>query len=155
MAVSIVPALIDALVTQATAALPDVEVIDGVGVSEDSGDYLMIGVDDTDGPEWARSAATSREWEGTGLQAPVTESGDIACVALSYNGGTDQKLVRDAAYAIGEAVAAFCRADPTLGGLDSLLWVLYGANSDLLQIQNEDGVLARLEFQLHFEAYLL
>lgn len=149
----VLPALIDALVLQATAAITTATVYDGVGVSDDPGDYLMIGVDDPDGPDWARSASGTRDWETVGLQNDITEIGDIACAALSWNGDGDQKAARDAVYAIGEALAGICRTTPTMG-LDRLLWVLYGGNWDLLQVQNEYGALARLEFQLHFQALI-
>jgi hypothetical protein len=153
MAVSVVPALIDALFTRATEALPDTVVYDGYGVSEDTGDYLMIGVDDPDGPDWARSANVSRDWAETGLEAGVNEEGDITCAALSWNGDAEQKAARDAVYAIAEGLAAICRPDPTLG-LPTLLWVLYAGQSSLMQNQNEYGAVALLEFQLHFRAFI-
>lgn len=149
----VLPALIDALVTQATAAITAATVYDGLGVSDDPGDYLMIGVDDPDGPDWAKSASGTRDWETVGLQNDITEIGDISCAALSWNGDGDQKAARDAVYATAEALAAICRATPTMG-LDRLLWVLYGGNWDLMQVQNEYGALARLEFQLHFQALI-
>lgn len=157
--VSVVPALIDALVAQATAAVgltgAEATVYDGVGNADIAGDYLMIGVDDPDGPDWARSASVTRDFEtvGGGAYNDIDEEGDIACVALSWNGSTDQKSVRDAVYAIAEALAGVCRTNPTLG-IDRLLWALYGGRSDLLQVQNENGVLARLEFQIHFRALI-
>lgn len=151
--VSVVPALIDALVAQATSAVTGATVYDGIGVSEEEGDYLMIGVDDPEGPDWARSASVARDWETVGLQNDIDEEGDIACAALSWNGDGNAKAARDAVYAIAEALAGVCRTNPTLG-IPRLLWVLYGGQSDLQQVQNQHGALARLEFQIHFRALI-
>lgn len=151
--VSVVPALIDALIAAATSAITTATVYDGVGNSDASGDYLMIGVDDPSGPSWARSATAERDFETVGTDFDVDQEGDIACVALSWNGSKDPKSARDAAYAIAEGLAGVCRNNPTLG-LSRLLWCLYGKREDLLQINNENGVLARLEFQIHFRALI-
>lgn len=116
MATSVVPALIDALVTQATAALPDRLVVDGYGVTSDTNqNVLMVGVDDPDSGQSANSQTGEQTMATMGTPRSRDEEGDVTCAALSWNGNTDQKAARDAAYATVAAVETILRADPTLG----------------------------------------
>lgn len=158
MAVSVVPALIDALVAAAneSADLVDVDVYDGFGVSGDIGDFLMIGVDDPDRTDNASSASSEQDWHDAGIDGERDEIGDVTCAALSWNGdGSDagQKTARDAVFAIAEALAAACRANPSLG-VDSLLWTSYGTTTDLQQGQDANGAVALLIFRIHFQALI-
>ena len=91
--------LIDALVTTLTAAVSPATVYDGFGVSEDPGDFLMIGVEDPDLEGAASSADVSQEWANANYTAR-NESGDVTCAALSWNGDANQKAARDAVYAL-------------------------------------------------------
>lgn len=151
--ISIVPSLIDALVTQATAALPAIRVYDGYGISSDPGDFLMIGVDDPDGPDPANTAAGQLAF-ATMRTAPGTrdEQGELVCAALSWNGNADMKGARDAVQAIATAVDTFTRADPSLGLAPSLLWALVGSNYDYSQQQDGEGAQALLVFRIGYRA---
>lgn len=153
--VSVVPALIDALIAQAGAAVTTAKVYDGVGVTDDAGDYLMIGVEDPDSDDWTSAATTQRRFEsvGGGANNDITEEGDIPCVALSWNGNGSQKQARDAVYAIAEALAGVCRTNPTLG-VDRVMWTLYGSDGDLQYLQDDNGAAARLPFSIHFQALI-
>jgi hypothetical protein len=155
MAVSVIPALIDALVTAATDALPGVQVYDGFGVSDDPGDFLMVGVDDPDSTDKASSGSSEQDWHGTGVEADRDEIGDITCVALSWNGDgpQGQKAARDGAFTIAEAVSTLCRANPSLG-VPAVLWTSYGTSTDLQQSQDGTGAMALLVFRVHFEALI-
>lgn len=159
---SVVPALIDALVTGADAltgtggALEGVLVFDGFGVSEDFGDVLMIGVDDPDAEDPANSADTEQKWHDTGQAARRDETGLITCCALSWNGnGPDggQKKARDAVYVMVDALAAMCRANPSLG-IAQLLWTGFGSSSQLNQNQDGQGAVAWLIFRIEFVALI-
>ena len=156
MATSVVPDLIDALVTTAEALTGDgnplegVLVLDGFGVTEDPGDFLMIGVDDPDSDDPAFSADVKQDWANATYTA-VDEEGDIACAVLSWSGDTDQKTVRDRVYAITAAVENMLRANPSLD-LPTLLWTKFGVSSQLTQNQDEQGALALLVFRIHFRA---
>lgn len=150
MATSVVPALIDALVTQARTNLPSTNVYDGFGNTQDPGDFLMIGVEDPDTDNAAFSADTKQAWAHANYTTR-DESGEITCVALSWNGNGDQKAARDGAYAIAAAVETFLRANPALG-VTGLLWTGFGSSSQLSQAQGTAGAAAQLIFRIDFRA---
>ena len=150
MAVWVVPALIDALVDAATTALPDVLVLDGMGATDEPGDYLMVGVDDPDTEGDAFAADSQQRWAHANGSAR-DESGQVTCAAFSWNGDGDQKAARDAAYASVEALAAACRATPDLG-VSSLLWTDFGTDARLTQMQGDSGAAALVVFQIAFRA---
>lgn len=151
MATSVIPALIDALVSAALAALPTTLVFDGIGMTDDPGDFLMIGVEDPDIEGAAFSADTRQEWASVGTGAPRDEQGEITCVALSWNGNSDPKAARDGAYAIAAAVENLLRANPSLG-VAGLLWTGFGSSSQLSQAQGSGGASALLVFRINFRA---
>ena len=152
--ISVVPQLIDALVTTARANAPTgVTVYDGFGVSQDPGDFLMIGVDDPNRADAASSASSRQDWANANYTSRE-EEGDVTCAALSWNGDSGdagQKAARDAVYAIAGALAGSLRADPSLG-VDGVLWTSFGTSTDLQQNQDKKGSLALLVFQIHFLA---
>jgi len=147
MATSAVPAVIDALVTACTAALPDVSVVDGSDFDEAPGDFLLIGVEDPDLPNLDFSAEAQQDWATTGINGARDESGEIVCAAMSWNGEGEQKRARDAAYAIQTAVENLLRTTPTLG-LPTLLWTSFGTREQLSQGRG----LALVIFRITFEA---
>lgn len=152
MATSVIPAVIDALVIAAKAALPaqGIVTLDGFGVTEFVGNYLMIGVDDPFRPDAPLSATSKQDWAHANFTAR-DEEGDITCAALSYGGDVNQKTSRDSAYATTGAVENLLRANPSLG-LANLLWTSFGTNMSLLQDQTDDGSLALVTFSVHFRA---
>lgn len=116
MATSVIPTLLDALVTQATAALPDRLVVDGFGVTSDyNPNVLMVGVDDPGQADSAQSSDSSQSMATTGTPRSRTQTGSVTLAALSWRGDVDQKAARDAAYATLAAVENLLRTDPTLG----------------------------------------
>jgi hypothetical protein len=153
MAVSIVPALIDAIVTQATAALSDVLVLDGFGVSDaPAPDLLMVGVDDGESTVAATSTAVSQTMATLGTARSRDQQGQVWCWAYSWNGNTDQKAARDSVYTTFEAVADLCRTDPTFGvGLPGRVVCQIG-DENLSQDQDESGAKALLIFSVNFTA---
>jgi len=150
MATSVVPALIDALLQQASAVLSGdlIRVYDGMMVTSDPGDYLMVGVDDPDAEGFASAADAEQEWRGLGAQKK-NQSGGIWCVAESRNGQGDPKTARDGAYAIVAAVEDLCRDDPTLGGALATGWVSAGGDERLSQ-SRVGGAAARVAFRVNF-----
>lgn len=155
MSTSVVPALIDALVTQLTAALPSVRVYDGYGVSDDPGDFLMVGVEDPESDN-GEAARTDEEQIAFGSTRPRQEVGAIHMAALSWNGTGDQKAARDAVYAIAAAVANALRPDvqPDVLGITGLNTVGYGASTALEQTQDTAGAKAALRFDVAFAAFI-
>lgn len=116
MGTSVIPALIDALVTQSTSALPDRLVVDGYGATSDyNPNVLMVGVDDPGESSSAQSSDADQEMATTGTPRSRTQAGSVTLAALSWRGDVDQKAARDAAYATQAAVENLVRADPTLG----------------------------------------
>lgn len=158
MAVSAVPALIDALVSQAAASssLDGVTVSDGYGISDTSADLLMIGVEDPDVEGAAFSADVQQSWATVGSGAATDEAGSVTCAAVAWNGdagNAGQKAARDRAYAIAEAVSDLCSADVDLG-VAALLWTRFGDSVQLMQNQDDSGSIAVVVFRVHFRARL-
>jgi len=152
--VSATPGLIDAMVSaaRASSALAGVTVYDGPGISDDPGDFLMIGVDDPDEHRRTHAAEASQTWAN---RTDRDESGDITCAAVSSNGDADQKAARDAVYAMARGLADLCRPpnDPSFG-VAGVLWTSYGTQSFLSQAQDSRGAGAQLIFTIHYRARL-
>lgn len=148
MAVSVVPALVDAL--KAAAITAGVNAYDGVHVTDDPADYLMVGVDDPMSGDGVASASSRQRWAHANHTAR-DEVGEVTCAAYSWNGTGDQKVARDAAYSMVEALATAVRADPDLG-LSTLLWTDFGTQMDLSQDQGDWGASALVVFTIGFQA---
>lgn len=157
MATSAVPLLIDALVAQATAALTGKVVSDGLNVSDDYGDFLMVGIEDPDTTGLEFSAETSEDWATVGAGTTSRdEEGEIVCAAWSWtgvHGSAGQKAARDAAYGTLAALAGVLRANPSLG-VPQVLWTSFGSSTRLSQIQGAGGSGALLVFRIKFRARL-
>lgn len=149
---SVAPALLAATVDAAVEALPDVELSYGKAVSDGPGDYLMLLVDDPD-DDWQESVTSERDWAGVGIDADVSESGDIACTALSWNGDGNMQAAVEAVYANIEALVSLIRALPNLG-LIQVSWTLPGRDLNCETYQADDGAKARLKFSIHFQALI-
>lgn len=154
MSGSVVPALIDALVAKAAAALPGLQVLDGIPPIDTFGDFLIVGAEDPEARGFELSADTTQEWTYANTTARSQE-GDVTCAALSWSGDTDAKAVRDAAYATTHAVEQLLRDDPSLGLVPSAARMLvagYGTRETLSQAQDDNGASAIVVFTVHFQA---
>lgn len=156
MSTSVVPGLIDALVAACTTGLPLVNILDGVGDTNDPGDYLMIGVQDPD-VEPLSPAADSSETPATfGTNRSRDERGTLWFTAYSWNGDGDQKAARDAAYATTAYVATLVRqrATPPFG-ISALITVEFATDSQrLAQGQFTVGAVAQVMFGINYRARL-
>lgn len=150
MATSALPVVIDALLSLANS-LETVNVFDGFGVSDDPGDYLMIGVDDPNAVDSANGASSQQSWQHVGHQTR-NEEGEIICAALSWNGDGDLKSARVSAFAITALLENALRADPTLGGI--CLWTGYGTQTDYITSQGDTGAECLVVFRIMFKAYI-
>lgn len=152
MATSAIPAVIDALFDQSTKALPNANVVDGYGVSGNTGDTLMIGVEDPGNLDSASSAETDQSAATMGTNRSRDEDGTVVCVAESWNGNSDQKAARDAAFATVAAVENLIRKTdtPALGvaGVRNARIVSH----QLLQDQRNEGAVAFVVFRVGFTA---
>lgn len=152
MATTALPALIDALVTGARAALPNTTLVyDGFGVDAEPGtSYLMVGVDDPDARDAAYAATATQEWANANYTAR-DEEGYVVCAALAWNGDGDAKAARTAAFATVTAVETLCRTTPSLG-VATVLWTSFGGRIQLSQNQNEHGATALVIFNINYRA---
>ena len=153
MATSAVPEVIDALLTLARASLTDTLVFDGLGVTDDPGNFLMIGVEDPDTEGLAFSADVKQDWANANYTSR-DETGEITCAALAWvgeSGDEGSKVARDGAYAICASLEDAMRANPTLG-LPTLLWTGFGSSTQLSQAQGVGGSSALLVFRINFRA---
>lgn len=149
MPVSVVPALFDALIAAAAAALPTTQVSDGIGNTEYPGDFLMIGISD-DGPNPSTAVRSRQKWANANGTAR-DEEGDITCLAVSWNGNADPKAARDGVYATKAAVENLLRANPSLG-VAGVLWTSAGTDENLEQDQDNNGAVAYLVFTIAYRA---
>jgi hypothetical protein len=150
MTTSVVFDLVDALVSRLTSLL-EVNVFDGYGITDDPGDYLMVGVEDPDSDR-ATSAEAKQEWAGLGARMRY-EEGTITCIAMSWNGDGDLAAARAAAKATTVAVENHLRDDPNLGGtVAGLNWTGYGTRTELIQLQATDGACVMCVFDIAFKA---
>lgn len=153
MSTSATPKAIDALFTNATAALSGTLVIDGYGVTDSANpNILMIGVDNPDNGQAANSSQATQSPGPMATLRPRDQSGSVTCAALSWSGGTNQKTVRDAAYTTLAAVENMLRTDPTQGvGLPGYS-IFQVTDEALYQNQYEDGVDALVVFTVTYTA---
>ena len=150
MGTSVVFDLIGTLVTRFDSVL-STNVFDGYGITDDPGDYLMVGVEDPDSDRGI-AAEARQEWAGLGARARY-EEGTVTCVALSWNGDADMSAARTACKAITVAVENHLRGDPNLGGtVTGLMWTGYGTRTQLIPIQAEDGACVICVFDVAFKA---
>ncbi|WP_242890265.1 hypothetical protein [Actinomadura litoris] len=145
MSVSTVPTALDALVTGLTAALPDVQVVDGQPVSTE-GDVICIGFGGVPGEPAVESTRTREQL----AREPDREQYDIACLASSWSGDTDAKTVRDRAYELVDAAADVLAADDTLGGVVMEARI---TTDSLTQEQTAEGAVATVRFIVHADAF--
>ncbi len=151
MATSALPALINALVTNATAALTDVDVYDGFGVTSDPAqNVLHIGVDDVNSNAEAFSGYAQQQWANAN-HTSRDEEGHVVCAASSWNGDGDAKAARDSAFATVAAVENMLRTTPAQG-LPTLLWTSMGGRIALSQWQDSGGATAVVIFTIAYRA---
>lgn len=117
MAVSLMPALLSALVTQGAAALPGQSVLlGGIGPTDDPAkSALWVGIQDpkASGPD--SPGEGSQTMATCGLPRSREEVGTVTCAAIGWNGDMDTDAAMADAFATFETIASLVRVDPTLG----------------------------------------
>lgn len=151
MAVSIVPALIDALVAQGGAVL-EVPVYDGPGNSDDYVDCVMVGVEDPDIDGLLFSGSTDQSVANMGPTRSRDDVGEIICAARASSGDTEVKVVRDRAWSYMEAFATLFRSNPNLGLAAGGYLVCEIGSTRYSQTLYKDGAEALLIFTVKFRA---
>ena len=153
MPTTAVPAVITALTSGLTAALPDVDVRDGFADLGDPGDFLMIGVEDPDTTGFESSATSEQTWASVGRMSR-NESIEVVCCALSWNGDGDAAQARTDVYAMVTAVEGWVLANPTLGTELVLTDCRFGSRHTLNQAQDTAGAVAWVVFTVNVTARL-
>lgn len=138
-------AALDAFVTLATTAMPDVNVFDGPVPTKTAGQrYALIGVLDPDTPDVFNPAVDTGEQEWAALGALAKdETFVIPSVYVVWDGQKTFKQVRATAAADLALLDAACRADVNLGG--TLLWSSL-AIGQILQLASTKGPVVQVPF---------
>lgn len=148
-AASGIPQLIDQLVVIGNAAFgatSPVYVSDGPSITQDdTGQMLWIGVSDPDALAEAASANQTFPYTDTTFRRDEVT---VHCLALAWAGDDDFKTVRDQAFAQIQAFTAAVVADNSLSGAVNIGTWSAGANVQLLQGFNTNGVEARVAFDV-------
>lgn len=138
-----IPAVLDALVSTLTAALPAVTVIDGPLVRVPDGDYLTVGAT----PENDRPTG-QQTWIGVGPTKVRGEEIDVPCYCDSYSGSTAVSTRRNAAFAILAAAETSLRADPSLGGVLTVPGIAEISTYSDYQEETEKGLAVGVVFHI-------
>lgn len=162
MTTSQVPEIIDYLVTQATAALPSVVVVDGPQipvVTLNREQVLWIGADPAALGEAAGESA--QDFATAMSQGKLKdEVGSILCAARHWSGDTTNKVHRDGAAAIVAGVELMLRSTPdaggpgdaTMGGL--VFWSQVGGQMSWFPKQVNNGAECLVTFHVTYMARL-
>lgn len=145
MTFSTIPAVLDALVAKAVAALPGVQVIDGSPIVTD-GDFLAVGFTGIPGDDAVEDTRT-REQMG---DKPDRENYDVICFASTWQGDDDIQTVRARMFDQIGAFDTAIRQDSTLGGLAlraRLSFLAYAPD------QTDQGVQVTGRFAIRVDAF--
>lgn len=146
MTASLVPLLIDALVSACQVAVL-CPVHDGYPLSNDPGTFLAVGVDDPADQSRADSADSQIEYAyAAGRRA--SETATVRCAVQATDGDGDLGVARRDAYAVLDAVDGILRATHPPLGLPTVT-SLRISSTRLYQDQTaEDGAWVLLAFQV-------
>lgn len=151
MGTSVVPELMRAMFETYTEELADYQVNVGTGLTEDPRDYVMIGVDDIDGVDWANAADAAQEFATVGQDHSRDETGTISCAALVRIGDTDMLAAIEELFKITAAIEEIHRTNYALG-VEGVMWTSFGGNATTRLLETPDGSYALLVFQIGFRA---
>lgn len=107
---SALPAVLDALVSRFSSALPAAQVIDGPPTVDVAGDVVAVGL----APDDPSPADATQEAVGLSVRR---ESFDVMCLARSWSGNDGVKAQRDRTFLLLASVQEALRDDPSLGGI--------------------------------------
>lgn len=145
--------IIPAAVTAFTTVMPDtnVLVLNGYGVTEWAGDFVLVGAADPFTESAAVGIETQQDWRyaGTGDRE---ESGWVNCVAYVRNGDADALAAQTRLKVICTAISDHLRTNYTLG-LAEVLWVAFSL-TQMDHDQDNGGAWAVANFRLNFEAHI-
>ena len=144
--VSTVPAALDALLQALSLALPKgVQLVDGQPIRTDP-DVICIGFNGE--PETEMISITRRRADRGGRSD--SETYDIGCIASSWRGDTDPKIVRDRAFELVALVEAELARDRTVGRTVARAYVTV---SGVAPVQTSKGAMCTVRFTIHVDAF--
>lgn len=151
--VSVVPDLIDALISAYRERRADVLVVDGSDpVGDDADLVLYVGMADPRSTAADNAAGSlTQEWPNATAQTR-RETGTITCAAMAFDGSEVMKAARDAVFSIFSDVQLMMWADPRLG-VAGVVKTSVG-NVSLDQAMTTRGAFATLLFSIDFESRL-
>ena len=138
-----IPAVISALVSTFTTAMPTATVYDGQWLTTPDGDYLTVG--------WTPNGEQPtghQQWDASLGNKARGEEIDIPCYVDSYSGDTDTATRRNAAFALLAAAENALRADLTLGGAVPQPGYAELGSYELHQEQTEAGLAVGVIFHV-------
>jgi hypothetical protein len=125
-------------------------VVRGRDFSNDPGDVVMIGVADPDGGDWEEAGAYQQTIQTFGGKRE--EVGQVNCLAVAWNGNSDQAAALNAAFAMIAALEASVATTPALG-VASLEYLDAEMESGGVQeSQTTEGANAALSFVITYKA---
>jgi hypothetical protein len=144
------PTVIAAVVTTAAATLPGVRVTRGRDISQDPGDVVMIGVADPDRGDWEDAGAYQQTMQT--FSGKREERGQVNCLAVAWNGNSDQAAALASAFTMIAALEASVATSPALG-VSSLEYLVAEMESGNVQESlNDEGANAALSFVITYQA---
>ena len=137
-----IPATIDALVAILTAALPDVQVLDGPPNVNLASDFITVGWS----PYKDTAVDATQQFVSLGTQRRE-EDFTVVCYADSYSGDTGASVRRARVFQLVGVAETALRADATLGGVLTL-WAEMG-DCTLHQEIDDRGLVVGVTFHVH------
>jgi len=150
MATSVIPGLLNAMVTNGNAAAPTGTSVYRVGtVTDDPEPSITLGTDDLDNEDLLHVSDSTYERAAMGKSR--MQKGVIYCAAQSTD-GSDMDTAINSAQAMCTAFANQLLSNPTQG-VPSVLETIYGDERLEAGDTAEDGMVARIYFTVGFTAY--
>lgn len=150
--VSLIPQVMDALISLWSETVPEGAVFDGPGTASDIPKLMvMVGVSDPDAT--SPEAATSDQQWAWADHRQRDETMQVHCSIVAWSGDTDRAAVkglRDQVFDTLRRLTDALEQDPTLGGL--VLFVSRVSGLRLLQDQVDIGAAANLTFTVEARA---
>lgn len=143
--------VVDRLIDVFTDTLTNVTVLDHTGITDDPGDYLMVGIDDPDSDS-PSSGEFQQEWTSVPGRHR-SEDGTVTCAAMTWNGDSNLRVARADAKAMLAAIENNLRTDPNLGAaVPGLMWTSFGTRGKPTQILGETGAVVIVSFDIAYKA---
>ncbi|MFI6732113.1 hypothetical protein ACIBI9_04200 [Nonomuraea sp. NPDC050451] len=149
---STIPAALDALVTLAKRAWPDVQVLDGGPTVEVRDDVIAIGYSGSESQPDVQSTLAREQLD----LEPDMERYDVMCMASAWRGDAhrdgqpDAQTVRNRAFELLAGLRDELARDSRLGGTVMMARL---STLDVTGDQTHNGPVCTVRFQVHIDAF--